>query len=721
MMPTRTSLKKNLMAACSIGVMAVAITGCSSSDKDSVSPALQRQVTAAQGAQAAALAAQADAEKERDAAQAALTGAEGERDAAQVALTGAEGERDAAQAALTGVEGARDAAQAALAGAVAAVIAGLEAAGVTLSPEAMAGDVTALGAAIAGAGMDLATANADLATANADLATANADLATANADLATANADLVIANADLATANADLATANAELVTLRASVTTSPGLQQVADMFATAQIAIEDAKTAAAAAEAALEAATEDNDGYATLEVAGDSATAMANAQAVLDALGDADAAVTMANAAVASAEAALEDAEALDGDTVHRDELVLALKAAVAAAEESAEAAAKSRGDDKGALELAVADVEGDDEDEPMTAADHAEAVAMDIAMALLPATAADGGGARVTHGVAEPTDDAADDAVMMNDHQGKTWAEIVGASNIVDKRIAANGATKAVKAASIAGMAAADVDSALTIGEHEDGVQFLAEADANTDGLGYSGIPGTVFCGGSDCEVDEDGDLVGSWYFTPTDGDEWYVGNTDDDGVTTYAVELMYARFGHWLTADGENTRVNTYALKGKDGTNTDMLDVETVNTGEDATELTDSSATYSGTAAGMSIEKTTDADGNITDIQSGAFTATVGLKATFGSSPTIGGTVTNFDGPAADPNWSVELQVTEFTGAAIATGTPGRTIATGRDGEWTAQGYGVAEERPTGVFGGFNAHFSDGHAAGAYTTRD
>ena len=25
-----------------------------------------------------------------------------------------------------------------------------------------------------------------------------------------------------------------------------------------------------------------------------------------------------------------------------------------------------------------------------------------------------------------------------------------------------------------------------------------------------------------------------------------------------------------------------------------------------------------------------------------------------------------------------------------------------------------------RPTGIFGGFNAHFTDGHAAGAYATR-
>ena len=45
--------------------------------------------------------------------------------------------------------------------------------------------------------------------------------------------------------------------------------------------------------------------------------------------------------------------------------------------------------------------------------------------------------------------------DAVMMNDHQGETWAEIVGAANVVDKRIAATGGgTEVVSAASFAGM---------------------------------------------------------------------------------------------------------------------------------------------------------------------------------------------------------------------------------------------------------------------------
>ena len=288
----------------------------------------------------------------------------------------------------------------------------------------------------------------------------------------------------------------------------------------------------------------------------------------------------------------------------------------------------------------------------------------------------------------------------------------------NLVDKRIAMGTGTKAVKAASFDGMALAAVTGTVDAnedGEVDDGVQFSGN---------YKGIPGTVFCGASDCMVEGDEgeeELTGSWYFTPTDGDEWYIGTTADD-VTTYSAETLYAKFGHWLSAnasDGDLIDVNTYAkIGGAMDANPTDLDVTTVNTGEDD-DLTDTSASYSGTAAGMSVEKTTDSDGNITDIQSGAFTAAVDLKATFhADNPTIGGTVSNFDGPAADPNWSVELQTTAFTDAGQ---TDGRTIATGRDGEWTATGYGKNGERPTGIFGGFNAHFSDGHAAGAYTTRD
>ena len=121
---------------------------------------------------------------------------------------------------------------------------------------------------------------------------------------------------------------------------------------------------------------------------------------------------------------------------------------------------------------------------------------------------------------------------------------------------------------------------------------------------------------------------------------------------------METLYARFGHWLTGVDNEAEVNTFATSAG-GTTVNL----TVMADGDA--LKDTSASYRGPAAGMSVEKTTDSDGEITEINSAAFTATVNLKATFGpgESPTLGGTVTDFRGDATDPNWSVELQVRPF----------------------------------------------------------
>ena len=61
------------------------------------------------------------------------------------------------------------------------------------------------------------------------------------------------------------------------------------------------------------------------------------------------------------------------------------------------------------------------------------------------------------------------------------------------------------------------------------------------------------------------------------------------------------------------------------------------------------------------------------------------------------------------------------TAFGGATTVAANPaGTTTASAQNGEWSATGYGKSGERPTGIFGDFNAHFTDGHAAGAYATR-
>ena len=119
-------------------------------------------------------------------------------------------------------------------------------------------------------------------------------------------------------------------------------------------------------------------------------------------------------------------------------------------------------------------------------------------------------------------------------------------------------------------------------------------------------------------------------------------------------------------------------------------------------------------------MSIHKTVDANNVITSIYSDGFTADVNLNATFhASAPLLGGTVDNFQGNAVDPDWEVTFVETAASGGTVTAGRT--TTASGDAGAWTATSYGEeANARPTGIFGGFSAHFSDGHAAGAYATR-
>ena len=217
--------------------------------------------------------------------------------------------------------------------------------------------------------------------------------------------------------------------------------------------------------------------------------------------------------------------------------------------------------------------------------------------------------------------------------------------------------------------------------------------------------GIPGTILCRGDDCEAG-DKKVTGSWFFAPDMPKEKYV----EDGKGLYEVETAYAKYGHWLTVDDDGTvTVHTYNSNAYRGT----PDWRRVNESSDV--LTDKSATYRGSAAGMSAHRSGDA------ISSGKFTATVTLTAEFhATDPKLSGQVSNFEGAAVgSEDWSVrfyEAPVDVDNGTVVA----GRTVASGRDGTWSATSYGDSDKRPTGIHGDFNAHFSDGHAAGAYATR-
>ncbi len=453
----------------------------------------------------------------------------------------------------------------------------------------------------------------------------------------------------------------------------------------------------------------------------GNSMAAMNSAAMVLKARSDLEDAIDAAKAAKMAAEEAKANTDDAD--------VIAALDGAISDAEDGIKAAEDilDGNDLAGYVEM----VTGDDEDDLKTAADKGEEVAMAIAMALAPTSSTVGSGTRVNTGrtdlsvgpVAANVDKA--NRFAADDHQGMTFAMIVGEDNLMEMRIAATGGTQAVKAASFAGMPLTSIaTNPPPAGDVANGAEFN-NAD---NGATYKGIPGTVFCAGSDCKVEGDAGsekLTGSWYFAPDSTTAYYIKAA---GATTYSVETMYATYGHWLVVNAANGQatVNTYAMSAVSDTGS----WNAPETGSTDAGMRESSATYSGMAAGRSVHKTLNSDGGIEGIQSGRFTADVTLTATFaGAGSTLGGTIDNFQGTdnpdAVDSSWTVKLNAATTTDGTVT----GVTDASGQDGAWTGTSYGEGDfddntgaggKRPTGIYGNFNAHFTDGHVAGAYATR-
>ncbi|MCY3754142.1 MAG: hypothetical protein OXG99_08655 [Alphaproteobacteria bacterium] len=480
-----------------------------------------------------------------------------------------------------------------------------------------------------------------------------------------------------------------------------------------------------------------------TLASDGNSMAAMMSAQKVLDAR-------TMLMEAIEAAKADLMEAEEAKAGTEDAD-VIEALDQAIEAAETEIEAAEEILGGDDlaGYVEM----VTGDDEDDVKTAADRGKEVAMAVAMALAPASSDNGLGARLNPDTSDPPvsrilagampPDTVKDANKLetDDHMGMTWMEITGAS--MKMRIATTATdTNEVYVSSITDMVLASTQTATAADATEDdGLQVAAT---------YKGIPGTAICTGDDCKVETVADVgtsgqpgfvdntgnrkfAGSWYFTPTNPKTYYMKGMDG----SYSIE-EYAQFGHWLVvADNGDVTVNTYAQR-VDLTDAGA-DADSTATGSwvgpspTATDagMKASSATYEGMAVGRSVHKTLDGDGDITDIQSGRFMANVTLNATFAAAAsTLGGMIDGFTSPdnpgAVDEDWTVKLNSIATSDGTV---TAGVTEATGQKGVWSAASYGTGTStdddaaggrRPAGIYGGFNAHFTDGHVAGAYATR-
>ncbi len=471
-------------------------------------------------------------------------------------------------------------------------------------------------------------------------------------------------------------------------------------------------------------------------KVNGESSMAVANAQKVLDAEMAANAAVMDADGALQAAMAAKTAAEALAADDAGRAGAIAAAEEAIkqATAQKEAAMAIVNAAVDAAAgiqsLKEAVQTVKGANplaDGYPKMPAAHGKDVATSVKTALGSITRS----LDLTSITATTVPMYATRMHDGSDIGAMTWAEIVGEDNVMSVRIA----NTPTMVASVAGMTASDVDVASTTrltsggGTASDGVyadvsDTTAANGSYTSDIAYMGITGSLYClgGGDGCSVDADEKLGSGWYFTPTDDEELYVAGSGAN-AGSYVAATLYARYGYWLTIDTTTdlaTAISIAAAPGHSSTN-----VTTFNLTRPSTATADVTARYSGSAAGISARG--DASGH--------FTATVNLTATFGAAvtdATLSGNISSFMGNAVNPNWRVTLNETSLN-ATAGFDANGTAYGGAAAGDWQAQGYAPAAvdhdgdtntaaqpQRPEGFFGNFNANFTDGMAAGAYSTR-
>ena len=141
----------------------------------------------------------------------------------------------------------------------------------------------------------------------------------------------------------------------------------------------------------------------------------------------------------------------------------------------------------------------------------------------------------------------------------------------------------------------------------------------------------------------------------------------------------------------------------------------------------------ASYEGGAAGVYMKKTFTTDGKIDMATSGTFTADVSLMAYFGGGDvpankhySIEGNISNFALSGGEENaWGVSLKAdfgstdNEFSGAANGGGEEAmwNGVFYGAGGNTPDENDGAAKVLPDSVAGEFNAHFTNGHVAGAF----
>ena len=255
----------------------------------------------------------------------------------------------------------------------------------------------------------------------------------------------------------------------------------------------------------------------------------------------------------------------------------------------------------------------------------------------------------------------------------------------------------------------------------EHDDpDTMDVTEMETEFEGS-FHGIPGTYTCTGGDCTIMSAEDsaalttLGGTWTFTP------------DNAMTAMVADVMldtdYIDFGYWLVttpgADGTTYAVGTYA----EG----ALDYATI-AGVQGT------AEYDGDATGVYMLKTFNGAGDPIPLEFGQFTAAVNLMAAFGGNNVaenekfmITGNVDDFKdsaGDLIDAKWDAILMMNAAEDGDIPADNidPEGTFGgpTTGDGRYSGTFHGDSTDptvAPGSATGIFDAHFDNGHVAGAF----
>ena len=586
--------------------------------------------------------------------------------------------------------------------------------------------------------MELSTAEAALAAAAADTATTDAMLLVEQEGVEdAANAVLALLEADADTAHGDVDAVRMTIATIEAAIVVTEGrIAAAAAAAAATAMAIAEARTDLTAAGAVL--ADLGADATHMEKLAEQSAVLMA-AEAVVTALGDAatdadSAAVTMAQAAVDGLNERIETADAvalamavivnvddLTGGPFH-DDVNVARNYAVGVTRDSAAAAAATVKDQKGTV------FGGDDEqlvagDAPpainkywsgsgFKRGSEYVAVYTDIeAPTPIPFFDIPTNGGRYT---AVDADDAAPTHKVLNLVTTGTVNEDAGLSLW-------GGNPERLPAAPLGEHVIEFMDDQTTVDTDEDA--FRGE---------YDGATGEFECTTDTCTVtiDSGGKVIAvgdqdSWDFTP------------DPRSTVNELDADYLWFGYWLQTTANDDGTSSYSFQSDSGSS----EVEAYD--ETGFRSVEGSATYVGAAGGMYMQKEVEPDGSFDPATgvavSGRFTAAATLDANFGGADVavsdqfqISGTISDFMDGEKDLRWTVKLKEVDLGDASTAMFTfLGDTE--GNDskldhGDWTGTFYDggalnadgdarATDNMPFGVAGEFNAHFTNGHAHGAY----